>query len=102
MLRVLPPRLEEGRAEAGFPEEGWGSSVAVAAVTVAWASSDTDRSAGAGEVRFSFVGMRLDRAKVLRVSISLAARMRKTLPDRCGVSRKRRLGETLLWSFFAV
>ena len=69
MLRVLPPRLEEGRAEAGFPEEGWDSwvswdsSVAVAAVTVAVASSDPDRSVGAREVRFWFVGMRLDRAK---------------------------------------
>lgn len=63
MLRVLPPRFEEGRPEAGFPEEGWASSVAVAAVTVVVASSEPDRSAGAREVRFWFVGMRLDRAK---------------------------------------
>ena len=63
MLRVLPPRLEEGRAEAGFPEEGSDSSVTVAVVTVVVASSEPDRPAGAREVRFWFVGMRLDRAK---------------------------------------
>ena len=77
MLRVFPPRLD-GRAEAGFPEEGLVSSVAVAvvvpaavsvavsgavSVSGAVASDDPDRSVDAREVRFWFVGMRLDRAK---------------------------------------
>ncbi len=61
MLRVLPPRLEGGRAGAGFPEEGLVSSAAVAVVTIA--SEDPDWSVDAREVRFWFVGMRLNRAK---------------------------------------
>ena len=61
MLRILPPRFEESRAEAGFPDGGLVSSVAVAAGAVA--SEDSDWSVDAREVRFWFVGMRLDRAK---------------------------------------
>ncbi len=40
MLRVLPPRLEEARPEAGFPDEDLTSSVAVAAGVVTSEDSD--------------------------------------------------------------
>ena len=61
MLSVLPPRLAEGRAGAGFPEEGFVSSAAVTVVAVA--SDDADWSVDAREVRFWFVGMGFSRAK---------------------------------------
>ena len=76
---LSPPRREADRADDGFAEEGFASSVGGAAAA-AVGSEDSDWSAVAREVRFWFVGMRLDCVKGLRVSFSLAARMRESHP----------------------
>ena len=76
---LSPPRREEDRAGDGFAEEGFASSVGGAAAA-AVVSEDSDGSAVAREVRFWFVGMRLDCVKGLKVSFSLAARMRESHP----------------------
>ena len=77
---LSPPRREADRADDGFAEEGFVSSVGGAAAAAAVGSEDSDWSAVAREVRFWFVGMRLDCVKGLRVSFSLAARMRESHP----------------------
>ena len=69
---LSPPRREEERADDGFAEEGFVSSVGGGAAAVV-GSEDSGWSAVAREVRFWFVGMRLDCVKGLRVSFSLAA-----------------------------
>ncbi len=69
MLSVLPSRRDADRAWAGFAEDVFVSSAGVAAVAVVVVvvvvavSADADRSVDAREVRFWFVGMRLDCAK---------------------------------------